>query len=569
MTLSLDDDVFHAVHPFSFVCDGQGRLIIIGRSLKKLFAEMTSGQIVWDFLVIAQAKHGYTPGRIESLQGDLLVLKRLHGDGPQLRGYVVNCKGESQSYLFVLHPAATQSIDVTNLGLDFSDFEIGDSIFDGMLLIRNLEVANRKLRTANQALQHDTKLSSALCGLASVLYRHESEELVYRDCLEMVCRGLGWSLGHVVPFGLTTPEVGTKAVWYSVNPELLERFRGATEQLGVELHQEIPLATQRDNRVSWVSEYKADAGFVRAAALGTEKVYSAVWVPVKNSGGVLAILEFLSDQHPLCTDTYLHFFELLGQQLAQAVQHVQAHLAETQRIAAMAHASKMATLGQIVAGVAHEINNPVSTISLISTILKRSAASGVVTVELVDTQAARLQSCTQRISTIVAELKGFSRDTARDKFKAESLRRIVSETLDLCSVGFDAKRIELVCDDVPADWLVDCRSSQLSQVLLNLLGNAQDAALEGQQQWVRLEVSESEKWYEIRVSDSGRGVPQEIRDKIMTPFFTTKPPGKGTGLGLSISANIMVDHGGELYLDEKVAQTCFAMRLPKAKTADA
>jgi two-component system C4-dicarboxylate transport sensor histidine kinase DctB len=100
-------------------------------------------------------------------------------------------------------------------------------------------------------------------------------------------------------------------------------------------------------------------------------------------------------------------------------------------------------------------------------------------------------------------------------------------------------------------------------VILNLLNNALDAVMGGKERLVRLECTDRGGFYEIAVSDSGVGIAEEIRDKIMRPFFTTKPPGRGTGLGLSISSNIAADHGGCLGLDTKAPLTRFVLALPK------
>jgi C4-dicarboxylate-specific signal transduction histidine kinase len=117
--------------------------------------------------------------------------------------------------------------------------------------------------------------------------------------------------------------------------------------------------------------------------------------------------------------------------------------------------------------------------------------------------------------------------------------------------------------EIPASWEVECHPSQISQVLLNLLNNAYDAALAQPDRWIELDARDQGSLVEISVTDSGPGIPRELARKIMDPFFTTKPPGKGTGLGLSISSNIMTDHGGSLSLDQNSPHTRFVMSLPK------
>jgi C4-dicarboxylate-specific signal transduction histidine kinase len=227
----------------------------------------------------------------------------------------------------------------------------------------------------------------------------------------------------------------------------------------------------------------------------------------------------------------------------------------------------MATLGEIAAGVAHEINNPVSTISLVSEILKRLSRAGKLSPEEAAVQLSRLNLCLKRITKIVAELQAFSRDAPQDGFQAIAIKTIIAETLDLCSARLVRSRIKLHVDEIDPTWSIECRGSQISQVLLNLLSNAHDAIQDMERAWINLSVEELSDHYEISVTDSGHGIPESIAQNIMKPFFTTKSIGKGTGLGLSISSNIMTDHHGALQIDSTSPNTRFVMTLPKKRLA--
>ena len=100
-------------------------------------------------------------------------------------------------------------------------------------------------------------------------------------------------------------------------------------------------------------------------------------------------------------------------------------------------------------------------------------------------------------------------------------------------------------------------------MLLNLLNNSYDAVVDQPERWIKVDVLDKNELLEIAVTDSGPGIPAPIAEKIMSPFFTTKPPGKGTGLGLSISSNIMTDHGGSLTVDGSSPHTRFVISLLK------
>lgn len=131
---------------------------------------------------------------------------------------------------------------------------------------------------------------------------------------------------------------------------------------------------------------------------------------------------------------------------------------------------------------------------------------------------------------------------------------------------FRSNGIQLKLVAHPNDSVLDinvvCVCVQIEQVLLNLLNNAHDATLNGDSPEVELAVSRDGQYIVITVTDSGPGIPLDIRDKIMQPFFTTKEIGKGTGIGLSISKGIMEKHKGELYLDQESERTRFVVKLP-------
>ena len=117
---------------------------------------------------------------------------------------------------------------------------------------------------------------------------------------------------------------------------------------------------------------------------------------------------------------------------------------------------------------------------------------------------------------------------------------------------------------VGAEPLVaNCRAVEISQVLLNLIGNAVDAVEDAQDKWLKIAVLDLGPFIEIAVTDSGRGISEAARKKLFQPFFTTKEIGKGTGLGLSISQGIMVAHKGEIRFDLNSPHTRFVVRLLK------
>lgn len=228
---------------------------------------------------------------------------------------------------------------------------------------------------------------------------------------------------------------------------------------------------------------------------------------------------------------------------------------------ALANSARLASLGQFVGGIAHEINNPLAIISGKLTLLDMSLENSDVDRQAFRKSLSEVIETTDRISEIIRNLKTFSRDSTTDNFEVYSLADIVAETLSLCAEKFRLKDIEIRCQ-VDSELQLKCQKVQISQVLMNLLNNAFDAVLDGERRWVDIQGSQLEGNVRLTLTDSGNGIAAEAVDRIFDPFYTTKGVGKGTGLGLSISAGILSDHGGRLYYNRCAPHTQFVLEVP-------
>lgn len=233
-------------------------------------------------------------------------------------------------------------------------------------------------------------------------------------------------------------------------------------------------------------------------------------------------------------------------------------------------AQQMATIGVLAAGVAHEINNPLTAISGFAEGLKRRLPrlEKQIDDELRDDfseyLAIILKEC-RRCQEIVQNLLTFGRQCS---FEAGSvnLNGLVKDTLKLLHNKLKHQRkdlVRLVLDEsLP---LIRGDESQLKQVVLNLLFNAFDATAEKGVIILRT-FEEGGEWVILSVEDSGCGVPREHLDKLFEPFFTTKPVGKGVGIGLSTCYNIISRHGGEIHVESHLGRgSTFVVKLPREK----
>ena len=236
-------------------------------------------------------------------------------------------------------------------------------------------------------------------------------------------------------------------------------------------------------------------------------------------------------------------------------------------------ASKMATLGEMATGVAHELNQPLSVIETASSFFMRKINKKErIEDEHLFTMAKKIRSNVDRATKIIHHMREFGRKSDVTKRKTDT-NKVLSKALEIFAQQLKLREIEVVKElqeDLPP-ILAD--SNRLEQVFINLLINARDAIEakweesdhKGGDKKISLKTGSKDGMVIIEVKDTGIGIPQSIFDKIFEPFFTTKKVGRGTGLGLSISYGIIQDFGGSIHvLSNKNGGASFVIKLPVA-----
>jgi len=225
----------------------------------------------------------------------------------------------------------------------------------------------------------------------------------------------------------------------------------------------------------------------------------------------------------------------------------------------LVQSGKLAAIGELAAGVAHEINNPLFAILGLTEFLLKEAEPGTQQYE----RLALIQQTGLEIKEIVRALLDFARENAEDRHVVE-LEGIVRSTLDLIRRTNAHKGVELVESYEAPGLEVHASGNQLKQVLLNLIANARQAMPNGGT--VRVAVRRERNQAVVVVADDGPGIAPDVAERIFEPFFTTKRDSGGTGLGLSVSLGIAEAHGGSLtVLSQPGAGATFALRLPVAE----
>jgi PAS domain S-box-containing protein len=233
--------------------------------------------------------------------------------------------------------------------------------------------------------------------------------------------------------------------------------------------------------------------------------------------------------------------------------------------------ARLSALGMMAGGIAHEINNPLCIIhALASDLIDIIKDEGKAPPEMVARNGTRIRETSNRIARIIKSLRLISREGSGDKSQPTSIGKILEETLEVCTARFKANAVKLHLPERVPELSVRCREVQIAQILLNLLQNAFDAVADQKsERWVQVDVKQHDDSVVVSVTDSGPGIPLELRSRIMEPFFTTKPVGHGTGLGLSLSRTIAEKHGGKLEYSEVEGHTRFSLVLPVAREVEA
>jgi two-component system cell cycle sensor histidine kinase/response regulator CckA len=220
--------------------------------------------------------------------------------------------------------------------------------------------------------------------------------------------------------------------------------------------------------------------------------------------------------------------------------------------------AKLATLGEMSAGIAHEINNPITIILGSLGLLERDRTDP----EKFSEALSAVRRAGEKIAQIVSGLTKFSRRSEFSDRAPKILAEIVEDVANI--IAPTAKRFATEIDlDLQTKARIVCNEIEIGQIIQNLLANGIDAVKSAPQKWVGVKLFESGDQVVLQVLDSGPGVAKGLEEKIFEAFYTTKPTGKGTGLGLSIVRGIVADHEATLELLKVDGHTCFELRFAR------
>lgn len=224
---------------------------------------------------------------------------------------------------------------------------------------------------------------------------------------------------------------------------------------------------------------------------------------------------------------------------------------------------RLVALGEMANGIAHEINNPLTIILARTRGHQKRLNEQFPISEKMKSDLQIIISTCLRISRIVNSLLALSSDASSEPIKRVPLADVINNTLDLTKERLHHTKIKIHLK-IDESINIDCRPSQISQALLNLIQNSIDALArhEIESKWIEVESQLDGDHVAIIVIDNGKGINLKITEKIMTPFFTTKDATKSMGLGLSLAHSIAVNHNGHLIHSTHSNNTKFVLRIP-------
>ncbi|KAB8039677.1 PAS domain S-box protein [Silvanigrella paludirubra] len=221
------------------------------------------------------------------------------------------------------------------------------------------------------------------------------------------------------------------------------------------------------------------------------------------------------------------------------------------------HNSRLASLGEMAAGIVHEINNPLTIIDGNIKMLEILKDNPIKFSEKLKS----MEKASERIIKIIRGLRKFSRSNYQNEYRLELFSEILNEVLIMIEEKAKQSFVQLKLDIAP-NIFIFCNLIEIEQVIVNLLNNAIDAIQNLEEKWVKINLFKNKGQAILQIIDSGNGISKESEEKIFQPFFTTKAIGEGTGLGLAIVKGILEQHKASIHLNHNFKNTCFEIFFP-------
>jgi signal transduction histidine kinase/CheY-like chemotaxis protein len=357
-------------------------------------------------------------------------------------------------------------------------------------------------------------------------------------------------------------QIGVSAGW-SRQPDRLREEPWPISEIGEEI-----LATYRRGGTMVYRDAQTDPGLseVYRKRFSTMDVAACVTVPVISSERLSALLSVRSAEARQWTEAEIHLVEAVAERSWEALERARAGVELARSREALNQAEKLSALGSLLAGVSHELNNPLTIVTTQASLLEEETEGTPVAA-----RAEKVRRAAERCSRIVQTFLAMARQKRPERRRVQAAD-VARAALELTDYSLRTAGIDIGFEAVPGLPDLSADADQLHQVLVNLIVNAQHALQDQagpRRILLRVGAGAAPGDVFIEVEDNGPGIPDEIRRRVFEPFFTTKPQGVGTGVGLSFSLGLVEAHGGRIEIvDVAGGGTCFRVTLSAAAQAE-
>lgn len=408
------------------------------------------------------------------------------------------------------------------------------------------DITERKISEVRLRAEHD---------VTKILAESESVEEASPRILQSICVALEWDLGEIWIYDQQLSALRNTEIWHPPSLEFSE-FKDITRNTNYSPQIGLPGRVWKEAKPSWIEDVVHDTNFPRASVAEKEGLHGAFGFPVIIGSEVLGAICFFSREIRKPDNNLLNMMTAIGSQIGVFIKRKQAEKALLQ-------SERLKSIGTITAGISHEFNNILAIISGNVTLLDMEYNDHKKLSDILST----IKNATKDGAEIASRMLKFT-DTAEDitEFFSIDIRNLIDQ-----AIGFTMPRwkIEAQIDginyhidkegvnEVPA---IPCNPTELREVFVNLINNGLDAMPDGGR--VSFKTWSNEHSVFVSISDTGKGMTDDVKKRIFDPFFTTRRP-QGTGLGLSTSYGIIARHSGEIEVKSEVGKgSTFTLQFP-------
>jgi PAS domain S-box-containing protein len=421
------------------------------------------------------------------------------------------------------------------------------------------------LQQAHATLEQRVLERTALLALMQDITKAANEAPRSAEALQYavdrICAHTGWPVGHVyLAVAAGADRWAPTALRHLDAPERFAAFRQATQGLECAAGEGLIGRVGARGQPEWCVDIATDPTFHRRSAAQAAGLRTGVACPILVGSEVAGVLEFYAPEPLAPNPALLAAMTQIGTQLGRAVERERGAAQAQRQQEALLQQEKLAAMSTMLASVAHELNNPLTSIVLQAELLREDLKDSPLA-----EPAAEITEAAARCERLVRQFLTLARQHPPER-TAVALNTLVAETAELMAYPFrvDNVTVHLHLDDqVPPIW---GDPHQLQQVLINLLTNAQQAlrAAPGPREvTLTTQYDPAQHRIALTMTDTGPGIAPALHARIFEPFFTTKPSGVGTGLGLPLCKGIVEAHGGTLSMTSAVGSgATFRITLP-------